>query len=263
MDKQVLIFCLVSLIFILFCQEIHGRSKSSSEIVEVPVTESPEKVNQTIQNCDISDKKKVDLKDCINVTKCSINIDATKNEIRSIDDDTLKGCSVLELLDLRKNMISEISLMAFESQIKLKELRLMENKLKKLTPGIFDPLVKLEKLWLQNNEIEVIEENIFAKNKKLNTLYLNINKIVAVGPNVIDVHLNWREITLYGNPCMSPKLQSHNGNQLQDGFFYSKASGYRTWKNTNKCVLFYDMYMSIYSELMICREMREKQIVLV
>lgn len=259
MDKEVLKFCVVSLILIFIFHEVFGRSDGSREIVEVPgnVTEAIETVNLTIPNCDISNQQKVDLKFCINVTKCSVKVDATKNEIRSIKDDTLRGCSALELLDLRKNLISAVSLNAFESQENLKDLRLMENKLKKLIPGVFDPLVKLEKLWLQNNEIEVIENKIFIKNKKLNTLYLNMNKIVAVGPNVIDIRLNWQEITMYGNPCMSPNLNTHIGNQLEEGFFYSKASGYRVWKNTNKCVLFYDMYMTIHSELMVCREMRE------
>jgi Leucine-rich repeat (LRR) protein len=132
---------------------------------------------------------------------------------------------------------------AFELQMQLKILNLMKNKISKLEKGLFDSLTSLEELWLQNNEIVFIENKMFEQNKKLVTLYLNENKIVAVGPDFFNQKDNWKELTLYGNPCMNPNLKTHLGDQsTEEGFFYSGMSGYKKWSHDNKCVQSYDIY---------------------
>jgi Leucine-rich repeat (LRR) protein len=87
-------------------------------------------------------------------------------------------------IDLKENIIQEISVGAFKDQGKLGGLYLKQNKLTRIQVGTFDSLTELTDLWLQNNQLSLIDKGLFDKNLKLEYLFLSENQIVAIGSTV-------------------------------------------------------------------------------
>jgi hypothetical protein len=74
---------------------------------------------------------------------------------------------------------------------------------------------------------------------------LNENKIVAVGPNAINHLTKLKEMSLYGNPCMHPKVTAYTNPQNLGIFSYS-GSVYRQWSNEDyACVSSYSVQRSL------------------
>ncbi len=188
-----------------------------------------------------------------------MNIRASLEKIRIIEDSTLADCSEVEELNLQYNKISEISKNSFRSQQNLRELYLHYNQIKILQPSVFDPLTSLTTLRLHKNLIEFIEDSLFSKNEKLEYLSLHENKIVAVGPNAFQHLSQLKFLALYGNPCMHP-IVTDETNPQNLGIFFSEESGHRKWQNENNtCVSSYAVQRCV-NERKIEKENFEKKL---
>jgi Leucine-rich repeat (LRR) protein len=172
----------------------------------------------------VQSKTVYDIKNCGNTeielgdqnARASLNyIEADKNQISRISDDTFKWAKELTHIDLRENKIEEISVGAFKDQGKLTGLYLKQNELTRIEIGTFDSLTELKELWLQNNQLSLIEKGLFNKNTKLEYLFLSENQIVAIEPTVFQ-NLNQQVfIRLVGNLCSN---ENFRGNQFDQNF---------------------------------------------
>jgi Leucine-rich repeat (LRR) protein len=141
------------------------------------------------------------------------SIEADKNLISRISDDTFKSAKQLTHIDLSENKIEQISIGAFKDQRKLTGLYLKQNKLTRIEVGTFDSLMELKELWLQNNQLSLIEKGLFNKNKKLKDLFMDENQIAAIEPTVFQ-NLNQQvNIHLAGNLCSNENFQSNKFDQ--------------------------------------------------
>ncbi|KAM3959243.1 uncharacterized protein ACR2FA_006669 [Aphomia sociella] len=99
------------------------------------------------------------------------------NQIRKIARGAFYSLSVLEILDLSHNHLSDIEDLFEMSSSKMKKLNLAHNAIEELPEGTFYDLTSLIELDLSHNSISNLEEGSFYNLTNLETLRLNNNKI--------------------------------------------------------------------------------------
>lgn len=128
-------------------------------------------------------------------------VKALKNQISILDDYSFAGAYQVKIMDLRTNLIEEISQNAFKGLSSLRYLYMKDNRLKYLKPGVFDNLIMLEEIWLQNNLLEILERNLFSNNTNLKNVFLVENKITAIEPSIFEGLPFIKDVSLRKNLC--------------------------------------------------------------
>ena len=146
----------------------------------------------------------------------------SKNSIRKINLEALKGLKELKVLDMSGNMISTIPDNTFQTLIKLETLNLVDNYIKCIGAKAFHGLVSLKYLSLTENMISQIPESSFQDLTSLTHLYLGENALYC------DCDLKWlarlvQEKGLDGGvaKCELPKSMA------AQALLYSDAATYR------------------------------------
>lgn len=106
-----------------------------------------------------------------------IQLHLRNNHIRSIGNTPSGHDKKLELLDLARNKISEITSESFLELTQLKFLVLQHNQITVLHKDVFRDLPNLITLDLSYNKIRTVEANPFNGLKRLNTLRVSGNRI--------------------------------------------------------------------------------------
>ncbi|CAH1380782.1 unnamed protein product [Tenebrio molitor] len=106
-----------------------------------------------------------------------IQLHLRNNHIRSIGNTPSGHGKKLELLDLARNKISEITSESFLELTQLKFLVLQHNQITVLHKDVFRDLPNLITLDLSYNKIRTVEANPFNGLKRLNTLRVSGNRI--------------------------------------------------------------------------------------
>jgi hypothetical protein len=146
-------------------------------------------------------------------------IDASKNEITQLENETFAGCSKVTSLDLQKNLIQKISEGAFYGLINLKVLHLQHNLISKLHSKVFQPLWDLKEISLFKNLIGLWEKELFRANKHLKNINLAENRIIAVETRIFDDFPDVENLYMEKNLC----IDNHFYNSLR-GTVRSKIS---------------------------------------
>lgn len=128
-----------------------------------------------------------------------IHINFAHKNVAILGENTLSGCTNVELLSLWNNSIEEIHKRAFARNTRLKDLDLDKNQLATLPENVFSGLVNLEHLELSNNPLTLIPDGLFRPLTGLLELYLIRANIERVNPEWFVTLGNLRQLTLYGN----------------------------------------------------------------
>ena len=112
-------------------------------------------------------------------------INASMNNIDSIESQELLKAKNLESLDLSHNRISRMTPYTFQLNVKFKFLNLSHNQLKSLKLKVLEPLQSLETLHLENNQIKEISGNFKDFKPNWKELYLQNNMLKALDPSLV------------------------------------------------------------------------------
>lgn len=108
----------------------------------------------------------------------------------------------IELLDLRRNEITNIPANVFAAMEMLEELSLFDNKISNIEDGAFNGLGNLKQIFLAGNRLTVIGGGTFAGAENLEELFLDDNAIGSIASGAINMpHLE--NIVLRGNRLKS------------------------------------------------------------
>lgn len=107
-------------------------------------------------------------------------LDLSNNYIEIFSEKTFSSSEMLEFVDLSFNLITFISESTFENNSKLKYLNLGGNKLSKLPPKIFMYQTEIVSLHLYKNSLNEVHEALFANKEKLEYLDMSDNAITSV-----------------------------------------------------------------------------------
>lgn len=121
------------------------------------------------------------------------------NLIAEISDDFFSQVPNLVTLNLNQNGITGIQPLAFKGLDNLQNLTLSSNKLSSIHYGSFEPLKKLVKLHLDSNILESLPEGI-SHLKSLQFLDLGENKIEVIPEGLLQNCPNLRLLELKANP---------------------------------------------------------------
>ena len=102
------------------------------------------------------------------------------NDISWIPVGYFKNVSVLLIIDLYSNQISDIQDFAFAAAPSIEKIDLNNNKLSIIKKLMFSGLPHLEVLDLHDNEIHTLEVDCFRENEALLELYLQENEISVI-----------------------------------------------------------------------------------
>lgn len=103
-----------------------------------------------------------------------VNLNASKNKIKTMKKDDMKALSKVKNLNMSSNMIDLIEANAFTDMKQLETLTLNDNNIKEV---IFGPVENLKSLNLRENSLDVVKTNAFARLIKLEKLTLAQNQI--------------------------------------------------------------------------------------
>lgn len=100
--------------------------------------------------------------------------------ITSLTPESFADGENIELLDLRRNQITEIPANVFAAMENLEELSLFDNKIAKIENGAFNGLRNLKQLYLSGNQLTEISRGAFSGAENLQQLFLEENAIRSI-----------------------------------------------------------------------------------
>ena len=161
-----------------------GLVLSSNKISNVP-TNAISKL-ATLQSLDMHANKISTLEENAFATLTNLTkINLYDNIISKLDDKAFDNLAHVEKLSLNlgKNRLTKIPIVALKSLPTLESLDLKENSIQNVETNDFAGLGNLDHLTLQHNEITLLRNQAFKGLPKLNSLYLDHNKISTIEPN--------------------------------------------------------------------------------
>eukprot|EP01113_Clastostelium_recurvatum_P003709 TRINITY_DN11622_c0_g1_i2.p1 TRINITY_DN11622_c0_g1~~TRINITY_DN11622_c0_g1_i2.p1 ORF type:complete len:710 (-),score=168.62 TRINITY_DN11622_c0_g1_i2:34-2163(-) len=142
-----------------------------------------------------------DIPDIIGIFKWLNVLDMSRNQIENLSGDVFKHLRSLRSLNLSYNMLSSLPTQIVSLR-ELRELRIDHNSLTCLPPEI-GTLVKLEELFMHNNKIEKLETGCVGHLVNLTTLWMHTNEITHV-PTDFGNLAKLRNFLLFRNPLVFP-----------------------------------------------------------
>ncbi|XP_054256829.1 leucine-rich repeat neuronal protein 1-like [Macrosteles quadrilineatus] len=125
-----------------------------------------------------------------------IKVVYTQSEIKGISQHTFSKLPYLEHLDLSRNFISEIPLLAFSPLSRLRVLDLSNNYLSTLPNDMLENQLSLRELYISKNQLEAMLTETYANCSELQVLDFSHNRILDISE---DVKLSSSLITLLLN----------------------------------------------------------------
>lgn len=123
--------------------------------------------------------------------------------IRSLKNETFFYLTLLQIIRLKGNAISEIEENALHRLTSLRELDLTRNQIKRLNDGTFNGLDNLEKILLGHNRLSTISDELFMNSVRVNTISLEHNKIVSFNATAFTQLRTLNHLNLDHNQCIS------------------------------------------------------------
>lgn len=129
----------------------------------------------------------------ISLPKSARDVKFSGNKIENIAEDTFYNGRYVINLDLSRNQIDFISIVAFQAFKNLRRLDLSHNKIWNIPTKSFEGLSALKYLNLGYNDITVLNSDLFSSFPNLIELDLQSNPLIELEPKVFE-HLKYLEI---------------------------------------------------------------------
>ena len=136
----------------------------------------------------------------LNCTKL-VDVDFSRNRIKTISSNMVRGLHNLKTLDLNDNLIEELDYNMFNESVRMHFLYIRGNRIKEL-PDLsgMHLLVKLDASF---NQITDIKRETFISQVKMDTLLLNDNKIKSIDPKAFSLRSDLKTLSLSRNRELS------------------------------------------------------------
>lgn len=118
--------------------------------------------------------------------------------VKSIENH-FRGLPKLEVIDLHRNKIENISEDAFVDLINLEALAMGYNRIKFLAENIFSKLFSLKEILLDNNRIQVLHPRIFGSFRNVLNINFGQNGILVLPENILENATSLEEVLFYAN----------------------------------------------------------------
>jgi len=126
-------------------------------------------------------------------------IDLNSCSIGTIDEDSLRGCKKLKLLNLERNQISKIDENSFTENPELEFIELWSNQLTSLPENLFINQQKLQYLAMDSNRLVDIPSTVFKPLRSLKTINLSSNGIPTLNPEWFETLNDLENLYLHFN----------------------------------------------------------------
>ncbi|CRL03593.1 CLUMA_CG016779, isoform A [Clunio marinus] len=166
-----------------------------------------------VLNSELKSINQNDLKGMTNLEDVNLH----RNKIKSLDVDTFKDLKELKSLDMSNNEIELILSKLFQSNTNLETLSLNFNNIEKLHEETFMMLLKLQRLYISNNKIVELRDGTFSENKALISLDLSHNHLSYIGKNIFDKNQETLEkLNLSHNKCINLSIIKFSGTRKKE-----------------------------------------------
>ncbi|XP_041968961.1 uncharacterized protein LOC121725880 [Aricia agestis] len=171
---------------------------SKARLHEIPKTLSPD-----IQNLDLTGNELYEITrhafedvQLINLKKLVLK----ECKLLTIQKNGLSGLAIMIELDLSKNDLKSLHADTFKETVKIRWVLLNDNQIEKLEDGLFNNLPFLQKVDLSNNRILQIGGKTFMNLPKFNNLKLNDNKLEYLKTDTLSSLASLSNLEVHNNP---------------------------------------------------------------
>ncbi|XP_028163399.1 uncharacterized protein LOC114354974 [Ostrinia furnacalis] len=185
------------------CKCVWASGNKQADCSKSNLQDIPKNLSSDIQNLDLSgnnfyeitmyafeDTKLINLKKLV-LRDC---------KLKTLQKNALSGLAIMIELDLSKNELKTLYADTFTDAKKIRWLFLNDNQLEKLEDGLFNNFEYLQKVDLSNNRIATIGMKTFLNVPKLNTLSLNNNKLERLKIDALSALTTLSNLDVHDNP---------------------------------------------------------------
>lgn len=171
---------------------------SKSHFQDIPKTLSPDIQNLDLSGNDLYEITRYAFEDVrlINLKKLVLR----ECKLKTIHKNGLSGLAIMIELDLSKNELKTLHAETFKETTKIRWILLNDNQLEKLEDGLFNNLPFLQKVDLSNNRIVTIGMKTFVNVPKLKTLSLDGNKLERLKIDTLGALTTLSNLDVHDNP---------------------------------------------------------------
>ncbi|XP_048481540.1 uncharacterized protein LOC119694317 [Plutella xylostella] len=165
--------------------EIPKTLSTDIQILDLAENDLYEISRHAFDDVRLNNLKKLILKDC---------------KLLNIHKDGLSGLVIMIEIDLSKNDLKTIHPDTFKETSKIRWIFLNDNRIEKLDDGLFNNLPFLQKVYLHNNHIMQIGVKTFMNVPKLNHLRLDGNKLEHLKTDTLGALTSLSTLDVHDNP---------------------------------------------------------------
>ncbi|KAL4703325.1 hypothetical protein ACJJTC_013091 [Scirpophaga incertulas] len=185
------------------CKCYWASGNKQADCSKANFSEIPTTLSSDIQNLDLSSNALYEIgrfafdeAKLINLKKLFLR----ECQLKTIHKSGLSGLAIMIELDLSKNELKSLHAETFKDTAKIRWILLNDNQLEKLEDGLFNDLKFLQKVELSNNRIVQIGLKTFVNVPKLNTLTLNSNRLERLKMDTLSNLISLSNLNIHDNP---------------------------------------------------------------